>query len=744
MYADVAFPISGFQTFTYKVPEALKSKIKIGSRIRAPFKTKSTIGIIVLIREKTSYKGYLKSIEFVDESLIITKELWSLAKWISNYYHTPIGKVVKTIIPFNITEAYHPKSELVVILKKSIDLNEIKKLKLKAPNQFKIVDFLTKNLKSAFISNLKTISPQALPLCRALEKKKLVKIKNVFLDTALEKHTFDPINKKIDFNKEQKNANAKILSSLKSKIFSSFLLHGVTGSGKTEVFINAVKHCISQNRSAIILLPEISLTPQIAGRFRSVFGEKVALWHSKLTKAQKWMTWNKIVNNKYKIVIGARSSVFVPLKNLGLIVVDEEQESSFRQESPSPRYNARDVSLIRAKKINAVVLLSSATPSLETYYNYLNKKIKYISLPNRYGESKYPKVHLVNMETEQIESGKFGLIFSGLLQSKIEERLNKKEQIIILQNRRGYAPVIHCFDCEENMNCPFCKMVLSYHKNVSKLICHSCGYFNKTIGNCLYCNSKSIKYLGAGTQKIELVIKKTFPKARFARLDTDSAQGTNVLLDTLKMFKNKDIDILIGTQMIAKGLDFPNATLVGVVDADIGLNIPDFRSGEKTFQLLYQASGRAGRSQKPGEVIIQSSSPDNLAIQHATMLEVKKYYKLILKEREELNYPPYSWLSKIEMVGKNKSYLFSIAQRFKDNIRGKYKGLEVLGPAPCYYEKIRNQYRFQFILKSSKSFDPNSKKLHKFVETNFLKQKIFKINYNKCRVKIHRDPLNLN
>ena len=743
MDPDVAFPISGFQTFTYKVPETLKSKIKIGSRIRAPFKTKTTIGIIVLLKEKTSYKGYLKSIEFVDESLIITGELWSLAKWISNYYHTPIGKVVKTIIPFNITSTYQPKSELTVALKKNIDINEIKKLKLKAPGQFMIVDFLKKKSNPSFISELKKIKPQALSLCRALEKKQLVKIKKFFLNTILEKHTFDPINKKIIFNKEQEYANLKIFNSLKSKIFSPFLLHGVTGSGKTEVFINAVKHCILQNKSAIILLPEISLTPQIAGRFRSVFGEKVALWHSKLTKSQKWITWNKIVDNQYKIVIGARSAVFTPLKNLGLIIVDEEQESSFRQESPSPRYNARDVSLIRAKKNNAVVLLSSATPSLETYYNYLNKKVKCINLPNRYGKSKYPKVHLVNMETEQIESGKFGLIFSGLFQSKIEDRLNKKEQIIIIQNRRGYSPVIRCFDCEENMNCPFCKMVLSYHKDVSKLICHSCGYFNKTIKNCLYCNSKSIRYLGTGTQKIESVIKKTFPQARFARLDTDSAQANNTLLNTLKMFENMEIDILIGTQMIAKGLDFPNATLVGVVNADIGMNIPDFRSGEKTFQLLYQASGRAGRSQKPGEVIIQSFSPDNSAIQHAAMLEVKEYYKLILKEREGLNYPPYSWLSKIEMVGESKLYLSSIAQKFKQNLRGQFKGLEVLGPAPCYYEKVRNQYRIQFILKSSKSLDPNSKKLHKFVENNFLNQR-FKINYNKCKVNIHRDPLNLN
>ena len=743
MYVDVAFPISGFQTFTYKVPEALKSKIRIGSRVRAPFKTKTTIGIIVLLKEKTSYKGDLKSIEFVDESLIITEELWSLAKWISNYYFTPIGKVVKTIIPFNITSNYQPKPQLVAELKKNINIDEIKKLKLKAPNQFMIVDFLTKNTTPVFISELKKISSQALSLCRALEKKKLVKIKNLFLNTILDKHTFDPINKDIIFNKEQKYANLKIFNSLKSKRFSPFLLHGVTGSGKTEIFVNAVKNCILQDRSAIILLPEISLTPQIAGRFRSVFGKNVALWHSKLTKSQKWITWNKIVNNEYKIVIGARSAVFTPLKNLGLIIVDEEQESSFRQESPSPRYNARDVSLIRAKKTNAVVLLSSATPSLETYYNYLNNKIKYISLPKRYGKSKYPKVHLVNMETEQIESGKFGLIFSGLFQSKIEDRLNKKEQIIILHNRRGYSPVIRCFDCEENMNCPFCKMVLSYHKNVSRLICHSCGYINKTIESCLYCNSKSIRYLGTGTQKIESIIKKTFPTARFARLDTDSAKRNNALLDTLKMFKNMEIDILIGTQMIAKGLDFPNATLVGVVNADIGLNIPDFRSGEKTFQLLYQASGRAGRSQKPGEVIIQSFSPDNSAIQYATMLEMKEYYKLILEEREELNYPPYSWLSKIEMVGKSKSYLSLIAQKFKQSLKGHFQGLEVLGPAPCYYEKVRNQYRFQFIIKSSKSFDPNSKKLHKFVENNFLNQS-FKINYNKCKVNIHRDPINLN
>ena len=742
MYADVAFLNSGFQTFAYKIPKDLETKVKIGAFIKAPFRTKIVVGIIVSIKNKTSYKGFVKYIDFVDESIIISKELWSLALWISKYYHTPIGTVIKSIVPSNITSEYKPNSVFEVTVEKKLNIDEFNKLKSKAPNQYKILNFISKKKSSTLISELRIINSQALTLCRALENKNLVRVKSFFSDKTLEKNTFDPIHKKIIFNKEQRFVNLKIINALNTKVFSPFLLHGVTGSGKTEIFINAVKHCLSQERTAIILLPEISLTPQIAGRFRSVFGDTVALWHSKLTKSQKWITWNKIIKYQYNIVIGARSAVFSPLKNLGLIIVDEEQESSFRQENPSPRYNARDVSLVRGKKINAVVLLSSATPSLETYYNYLNKKIKYLNLPKRFGNSKYPEVHLVNMETEQAESGKLGIIISGLLQSKIEDRLRKKEQIIILQNRRGHSPIIRCFDCEENMNCPHCKMTLSYHNESSRLLCHSCGYFNKIIENCLYCNSKSIKYLGTGTQKIESIIKETFPKAKFARLDTDSARKNNALTNTLKMFKNMEIDILIGTQMIAKGLDFPNATLVGIVNADIGLNIPDFRSGERIFQLLYQASGRAGRSQKRGEVIIQTFSPDNSAIQHAVKLEIKEYYNLILKEREELSYPPYSWLTRIEIIGNNKSYLISIAQKFKQRIRGQFEGLEILGPASCYYEKVKNQYRIQFVLKSLKVFDPNSKKLQSFIQKNFLNQS-FKISSNKCKVNIHRDPLSL-
>ena len=740
MFADIAFPISSFQIFTYKVPEEFEDKITIGCRVKAPFKTKEIFGIVVELKNNTIYNKKIKSIIFVDEFSVLTKELWILANWISDYYHTPIGKVVKTMIPFSLSSNYSPKFALYVIIKKNITYTKLKNLKLKAPRQFELFYFLYKKKVPIAISKIKDFFPYALSLCRALEKKNIVKIFKDKLD--LKNQIFKPIFKSIQFNSEQEIANNQIKNSMSSKLFSPYLLHGVTGSGKTEIYINAVKQCISQNRTAIILLPEISLTPQIAGRFKSVFGNIIAIWHSKLTKKQKWLTWNKIYKKKCKIVIGARSAVFSPLKNIGLIVVDEEQDSSFRQEDPSPRYNARDVSLIRGKITKAVVLLSSATPSIDTYYNYLKNKIKYIRLSKRFGKSKYPKIHLVNMNDEQSETGKFGITISNLMQNKIEERLDKKEQIILLQNRRGYSPIIRCLECEKTLSCPFCRIALSYHKDIFKIICHSCGYSNKKIKKCIYCYSRSIKYLGVGTQKIESIINQIFPKAKYVRLDTDISQNYNILINNLKLFSEGKIDILIGTQMIAKGLDFPNATLVGVINADIGLNIPDFRSEERIFQLLYQASGRAGRRNKQGEVVIQTFVPENPAIKYSVNLKLKKYYNIILNERKELNYPPYSWITKIEFSGIDMNYVSDVSKKVKTNLKGYYKGLDILGPAPCYYEKIRNKYRYQLIFKSLKRFDPNSKKLQKFLKINFINKK-YKINYNKCKISIHKDPLSL-
>lgn len=743
MFADVAFPISNFITFTYKVPQKIAQDVQIGSRVNVQFGPRKTQGIITALNIKSSFSGKLKEIDgLVDDLPIMTQELWKLIQWMSEYYVTPLGQVGKAVLPKNLSTRYNPPKNWMVqpIIAGDDDLAAVKK---RAPKQYELYQEILKAEKPIKVSSLKELASNPLTGCRGLKKRGLV---SIFEETSLPDvtgFTFDPIHKKVDFNKHQKTVVATIIQSLDSKNYSPFLLHGVTGSGKTEIYIEAVRHCLDQSRTAIILLPEISLTPQIAGRFRAVFGDTIALWHSKLTQAQRSWTWKEICKGSFKVVIGARSAVFSPLKDLGLIVIDEEQESSFRQDSPAPRYHARDVALMRATYEGSSVVLSSATPSLESYYNHLHKKLTYLHLPERYGGAKYPLVHLVDMLGDQEESGKFGQIFSGLLQDKIEDRLQKKEQIILLQNRRGYSPVVRCGDCGDIVMCPQCKVALTYHRKGSQLICHCCGHFEtKQRETCRSCQSPNMKYSGTGTQRVESLIEEIFPDARLGRLDMDTARTGSGLTKILKDFSDGKLDILLGTQMIAKGLDFPNATLVGIINADLGLHLPDFRAGERIFQLIYQASGRAGRGLKPGEVVIQTYVPDNPVIKNAAKLDMKKYYNIALSERNELKYPPFSWLAKIEITGQNQISANSLSERIAKALKGKYKGLDVLGPSSCYLEKLRNNYRFQIVFKSLKKVDPNGQKLHQFITNNF---KDFQKNFRpgKNRINIHFDPLSL-
>lgn len=744
MFADVAFPISGFQTFTYKIPKELAQDVQVGSRVKVQFGPRKTHGIVTGIKQKSSFSGKIKEIGgLVDDLPIMTPQLWKLIQWMSEYYVAPLGQVGKAVLPKNLSTRYNPPKIWMVQPNPIADDEDLEAVKRRAPKQYELYQEIWQADEPIKVSSLNHIASSPLTSCRGLEKRGLV---TLFEETSLPDvtgFTFDPIHKKVDFNSHQKTAVDEIIQSLDSKKYSPFLLHGVTGSGKTEIYIECVRHCLDQNRTAIILLPEIALTPQIAGRFRAVFGDTIALWHSKLTQAQRSWTWKEICKGSFQVVIGARSAVFAPLKKLGLIVIDEEQESSFRQDSPAPRYHARDVALVRAKYEGAAVVLSSATPSLESYYNHLNEKLNYLHLPERFGGAKYPQVHLVDMLGDQEESGKYGQIFSGLLQDKIEDRLEKKEQIILLQNRRGFSPVIRCGDCGEIVMCPHCNVALTLHYTEPALVCHSCGYFeNKSREKCTECSSQNMRQSGTGTQKVETLIEEMFPQARLGRLDMDTTRTGNSLTKILKDFSKGDIDILLGTQMIAKGLDFPNATLVGIINADLGLHLPDFRAGERIFQLIYQASGRAGRRTKQGEVVIQTYTPSNPVIKNASRLDMAKYYNIALSERNELNYPPFSWLAKIEITGVNQTSVSSLADRITSSLTGIYKGLDTLGPAPCYLEKLRNQYRFQIVFKSTKTIDPNGQKLHRFIRKNFIDfQNKFRPGQN--RINIHFDPLSL-
>jgi len=744
MFAEVAFPISNFKTFTYSIPDDLIEKLQIGSRVTAPFGKRKLQGIVVNVLKENSFKGEIKPIGgLIDDFQVVTPELWKLISWISKYYMTPIGQVAKAVLPNNLSTRYKPVKHWFVESILSKGQSNIEGLQKQAPKQYEILNKIRLSNSPIKVSSLNQYASNPLQICKALCKNNLVKLfKQESIPSASE-FSFDAIDKKIVFNKDQDKVVISLKNSLKNEVYVPYLLHGVTGSGKTEIYIEAVKHCLSQNHTAIILLPEISLTPQITGRFKSVFGDAIALWHSKLTQRQRSWTWKEICKGSYKVVIGARSAIFAPLNNLGLVVIDEEQEASFRQESPMPRYHARDVALMRARLNNAVIVLASATPSLESYYNYLNEKFKYLYLPNRYGEAKYPIVHLVDMLAEQDDTGKFGQMISGLLQDKIEERLNKKEQIIILQNRRGFSPVIKCGDCGQIIMCPHCSVAISYHINTNNLLCHFCGYSKvKLDQDCPDCHSNNLYYSGTGTQKVEALMRDTFPKAIIQRLDMDTSLSGKNITNILKAFNNGEIDILLGTQMIAKGLDFPNATLVGIINADQGLYLPDFRSGERIFQLIYQASGRSGRSNKQGEVVIQTYSSENPVIKSASMLDMKKYYEIALKEREELDYPPYSWLAKIEITGTNQDKTSIMAFNLSRSMNEGYDGLTVLGPVPCYLEKLRNKYRFQIILKSVKTLDPNGKKLHSFINQNF-NIDYLKHQFGQGQINIHFDPLSL-
>tara|TARA_B100002051_G_scaffold86752_1_gene82934 strand:- start:2479 stop:4716 length:2238 start_codon:yes stop_codon:yes gene_type:complete len=744
MFAEVALSISTFQSFTYKIPSDLIHIAQVGCRVKVPLGNRTAYGVITAISDASVFKGEFKSIfEIIDDVPILTKELWRLIHWISYYYVTPFGKVFNTVLPINISKNYSPRKYWYAKYLQVDDRTLISALKKNTPLQsnvyLKIKQISPISIK---VSSLKSICSNPLSICRSLERKKLISLFREENQISTEKLSFEPIEKIINFNEDQNKVIKTINNSLYKKQFNSHLLHGVTGSGKTEIFIEAIKTVVEKNKTAILLLPEISLTPQIAGRFKSVFPGKIVIWHSQLTKSQRNSAWKKIYNGTYNIVIGARSAIFTPLKNIGLIIIDEEHDSSYKQESPSPRYHARDVAVVRAKFEKANILLSSATPSLESYYNSQNNKYKYLNLPKRYGKASYPKVQIVDLLEENQESGKMSTVISGLLLDKIEKKLEIGEQILLIQNRRGFSTSVRCLDCGETIMCSACKAPLTFHIHENRLKCHTCGYVEKKSNeNCNSCMGQNLIYIGTGTQKVENILNQTFPGASIARVDYDIINKGTSMVDLLQSFSDNKIDILIGTQMIAKGLDFPNVTLVGIINADLGLHMPDFRSSERTFQLIYQAAGRSGRGEKKGEVIIQTYDIKNPVIQAASKLDLNKYYKIMLDDRSGLKYPPFSWIAKIEFIGSNSKSVFSLSTKIKNNLLNRYKGLVVLGPAACFKEKIKNNFRFQIILKSIKKYDSSGDRLHSFINDNFIQNKNLNIGSNK--IHIHIDPLSM-
>ncbi len=517
-------------------------------------------------------------------------------------------------------------------------------------------------------------------------------------------------DKKFDLTTQQNEAVGKIREALSSKRYSTFLLHGVTGSGKTQVYIETIDFVLQQDESAIVLVPEISLTPQIVDRFKRRFGEMVAVMHSRMSLGERYDAWRRIHRGEARVVIGARSAVFAPAKNLGLIVVDEEHESNYKQSDTVPRYNARDVAVMRCSIENAAAVLGSATPSVESYYNAATGKYALLNLLERIDDAKMPKIEIIDMKKKRKEKLVFGS-FSDDLKSKIDDRLAKKEGIIILRNRRGFSTYLQCSECGTTEMCPNCDVALTFHKRKKHLRCHYCGFVKEPPVRCPKCESGKLFYGGTGTQKVEEELSAYFPEAKILRMDLDTTSTRGAHDKILSAFGSGEADMLVGTQLVAKGLDFPRVTLVGVVSADSTMLMPDFRSNERTFQLLTQVSGRAGRREKEGEVIIQVSNSDEEVLTFVEAHDYLGFYKKEIEERRQLNYPPFSRMVVLEFRGVHLRDTAAAAERAAAKIKRRLPVIAVLGPAPAIIGRLLSKFRFQIVIKLSKQLDNSSERL---------------------------------
>ncbi len=511
----------------------------------------------------------------------------------------------------------------------------------------------------------------------------------------------DNKEKKLLLTAEQRRALSLIKKSIIASSPEIFLLHGITASGKTEVYLQAIACVLREGRSSIVLVPEISLTPQTVERFKSRFGERIALMHSRLLASQRMRQWQRIKSGEARIVIGARSAVFAPVANLGLIVVDEEHETTYKQQDTSPRYHARDVAILRAKLAKATVVLGSATPSLESFYQAKKKIIKLLSLPERVTKRDLPQVNIIDMRREIAARKRRINIFSRVLETKLREVIRRKEQAILFLNRRGFSTFINCLKCGYVAKCKRCNVSLTYHYATKRLICHYCNYSAQPPQICPQCNSSYLRYFGLGTEKVESELHRLFPQARIGRMDTDATAKQDAHAQILNDFKEGKIDILVGTQMVAKGLDFPRVSLVGVVSADTALNLPDFRSGERTFNLLTQVGGRAGRGEAEGQVIIQTYVPEHYAIAASKICDYRQFYQQEIASRKELNLPPFAHLVNLTLRSRSQQKVQEAAQSLSIILKKKKsgRGIQVLGPAPAAVARIRGSFRWNILLK---------------------------------------------
>lgn len=678
------------RVFDYSVPDCFLDKIKLGIRVKVPFGKMELEGFVVEVKDSSDIE--VKDIlDVIDDEAILNSELLELGKKMQedtlstliSCYQIMLPKALKAkngqVINKKFDTYYYLNKDIVCYGKLSTSQEKI--INLCMEKEF----VLRKELVDISLSSLNT----------------LIK-KNILLEKKLEHYRLS-YNEKIEPKKELTNDQRSVVDEVLANTgYFPYLLFGVTGSGKTEVYMELIEDALNKGKTSIVLVPEISLTPQMVLRFQKRFGDNIAAIHSALSDGEKYDEWRRIVSGEAKIVIGARSAIFAPLNNIGMIIIDEEHSDSYKQDDSNPRYNAKDIALLRGKYHNCPVIMGSATPSLEVFARAKKGVFKLLELPNRINGKSLPHINIVDMN-EMISKTKGH--FSPVLLEAISARLLKNEQIILLLNRRGYSSFVTCKNCGYTFKCPNCDITLTYHKSSRTLRCHYCGYGTKVYDTCPECHEKSINDLGVGTEKVEEELNKLFPESRILRMDFDTTSRKGMHEKMIKAFKNHEYDILLGTQIVSKGLDFDNVTLVGVINADTSLNIPDFRSSETTFSLLAQVAGRAGRSDKEGEVIIQTFNPEHYAIQYTKKHDYLGFYNREMSIRRELKYPPYYYICYVKISGKDNKYIYEESLKITKLFHNKLINMIILGPSPCTIFKLNNIYRYGIILKYKKDED---------------------------------------
>jgi len=775
-WAQVVFPHPPAGHFTYSVPSRFRHTLAPGCRVVVPLGRRRVTGFVVAFCEKPDFKT-IKAIEDVlDDTPLLEEDLMALSAWMAEYYLCGWGEVIRTALPpgmmkkerllvapgdendagdaetralltllaekgplyadqlrrrlkmplprhrlnrwaaeglITLTPVMEEaqariQTEAHYALAKAVDAETLQAMRKKAPRQAYVLETL---MGATHALPRPDIDVAATVLNRLEETGWIVRDEREKIRNPYDPDRVKPMQP-VTLTDEQTTALTQINRAGESQQFATFLLHGVTGSGKTQVYIEALRETLKRGQGALVLIPEIALTPQAVERYQGAFGDQVAVLHSRMSIGERYDAWRELRRGRYRIALGPRSAVFAPVNNLGLVVVDEEHDGSYKQVDPAPRYHARDVAIVRAKLASARVILGSATPSLESYFNTDQGKYSLIEMKQRIDNVAMPLVRI--LDRSKLEPWDENRVFDARLIKAMTERIAHGEQVILLQNRRGFATYLRCGSCGTVENCPHCDISLTFHQNDGWMRCHYCGYQKRAANTCTECGEPTLKFRGVGTQRVEEDLAAALPGVKTIRMDQDTTQHKGAHERLLSAFERREADVLIGTQMVAKGHDFPGVHLVGIISADTGLHFPDFRAGERTFQLLTQTAGRAGRRDRQGQVFVQTQYAGHPVLDFAKEHDYNAFYAYEIAQRKELGYPPWGRVAMMRFRGVEEQKVALAADRFRQQLP-RCPGVDILGPVPSPLAKLQNQYRYQIIFRSRRSDDPSGRRIRQLL-----------------------------